>query len=204
MDTNEDVVIHIKQGDVYKKSENLDSAVSEYQKALRIEPDNPEALLKLGQVYELKGDREKEVAFHLLAQNAYEKAIAKEQDNAETHNSIISVGVKLGRIDELVKQYKEKLKKNPGNSIISDSVRKLATISLISIPPKTSVGKEKGGCSKIFLDYIFPFLGIIPLLLGTMLPKLKGLQTFGIFVVVTYLLYKLLSAKKPSKGKQWQ
>ncbi|MDD5688035.1 MAG: tetratricopeptide repeat protein [Elusimicrobia bacterium] len=203
MSTNEDVINHIKQGEIYKKENNLNSAISEYQKALKIEPENTEVLLKLGQIYEIKGDREKETAFYILAQNTYQKVLTKEPNNPEAHNSIISLGIKQSRIDELVKQYKEKLKKDPDNQILLDSVKRLTTISLVSIPPNVKGGSEKKGCAKIFLDYIFPFVGIIPLLLGTMIPKLKMLQSLGILILIIYLIYKFLTAKKPSKSKQW-
>lgn len=99
----------IKQGDIYKESGNFNSAISEYQKALKIEPADIEALTKLGQTYEIKGDREKEPAFYILALESYEKALAKEPADSGIHNLIIALGVKQGRIDELVKQYKKKL-----------------------------------------------------------------------------------------------
>ncbi len=203
MSNDEDVLIHIKQGDGYRKSGDLDLAISEYQKALKIDAANPQALLKLGQIYEIKGDKEKEVAFYLLSQSAYEKAVIKEPDNPEIHNSIISLAVKQGRIDELVKIYKEKLAKNPNNTVLMEAVRKLATISMVSIPPTVKGGMEKGGCAKIFLDYIFPFAGIIPLLLGTMVPSLKILQPLGIIIVIAYLIYKFSTAKKSDKHNKW-
>ncbi|MEW6556526.1 MAG: tetratricopeptide repeat protein [Elusimicrobiota bacterium] len=200
---NEDVLVYIKQGDAYKIAGNITLAISEYQKALKIEPTNPTSLLKLGQVYETKGDTDKEQAFYLLAQNVYEKALLKEPNNPEIHNSIISLGVKQNRIDLLVKQYKEKLAKEPTNLVLVEAVRKLATISMVSIPPQVQIGSEKSGCAKIFIDYVFPFVGIIPLLLGVMIPKLKILQTPGIVIVVAYLIYKFSTAKKSTKSKQW-
>lgn len=200
--SEEDVLVHIKQGDAYKHSGSIDRAVSEYQKALKIDAGNPQALLKLGQVYEIKGETEKENAFFLLAQNAYEKAAAKEPNNYEIHNSIISLGVKQGRIDELVKQYKEKLAIKPDDTVLMEVVRKLATISLVSIPPQVNSKNDNGGCAKIFLDYVFPFGGIIPLLLGTMVPALKVLQPLGIIILIAYLIYKFASAKS-SKHKKW-
>lgn len=203
MSNGEDVFIHIKQGDTYKKTGSIELAISEYQKALKIDAANFQALLKLGQVYEIKGSKESEQAFFVLSQNVYEKAAQLEPNNPEIHNSIISLSVKQGRVDELVKIYKEKLAKNPNNTVLMEAVRKLATISMVSIPPTVKGGVEKGGCAKIFLDYIFPFSGIIPLLLGTMIPSLKILQSLGIIIVVAYLVYKFLTAKKSDKHKKW-
>ncbi len=203
MSNGKDVLIHIKQGDAYRQTGSTDLAISEYQKALKIDAANLQALLKLGLVYEIKGDIEKEHAFFILARHSYEKAAKLEPNNLEIHNSIISLGVKQGRIDELVKLYKEKLAKNPNNTVLMEAVRKLATISMVSIPPTVKGGTEKGGCAKIFLDYIFPFAGIIPLLLGTMIPFLRILQALGIIIIVAYLIYKFSTAKKSDKHKKW-
>ncbi|MDO8735063.1 MAG: tetratricopeptide repeat protein, partial [Elusimicrobiota bacterium] len=63
----EDVLIHIKQGDAYKKAGSIELAISEYQKALKTDATNPQALLKLGQAYEIKGDKESEQAFFVLS-----------------------------------------------------------------------------------------------------------------------------------------
>ena len=203
MSNGEDVLIHIKQGDAYKKAGSIELAISEYQKALKIDAANPQALLKLGLVYEIKGDTESEQAFFVLSRNVYEKAAQFEPNNPEIHNSIISLAVKQGRIDELVKLYKEKLAKNPNNTVLMEAVRKLATISMVSIPPTVKGGTEKGGCAKIFLDYVFPFGGIIPLLLGTMVPSLRILQPLGIIILVAYLIYKFSTSKKSDKHKKW-
>lgn len=202
MPTNEEVLAHIKQGDSLKDSGSLESAISEYQKAIKVESDNIEALSKLGLVYELKGDKDHEVAFFLLAQNAFEKVLAKEPGNIKIHDAIISLGIKQNRIDDLVKQYKEKLRQFPDNKIFSEALKKLTTISIVSIPPQTGGKSERKGCARIFLDYILPFIGIIPLLLGTMVPKLKVLQNLGIIIVIIYLVYKLSSAKKSRTNKQ--
>jgi len=203
MPNNEEFLTYIKLGDSYRHSDNLISAISEYKKALKIEPDNIEVLHKLGQVYEIKGDQEQEQAFYVLSQHIYEKIVLKDLNNADAHNALITIGIKQNRIDELIKQYKEKLSKYPDNQLISDLVKKLTTISFASIPSKSSGGSDRRGCAKIFLDYIFPFVGIVPLLIGTMIPKFKILQTLGILLLLAYLLYKFLTAKKSVKRKQW-
>src|SRR3989339_304207 len=199
MPTNEEILTYIKQGDSFKQSDNLTAAISEFQKALKIAPDNVEVLYKLDQIYEIKGDQEEESAFYVLSQHAYEKVVTKDPNNAEAHNALITLGVKQNRIDELIKLYKEKLTKYPDNKIIADSVKKLTTISFVSIPPSSTDRGDRRGCAKIFLDYIFPFIGIVPLLLGTMIPKIKILQSLGIIILLTYLLYKFSTAKKSSK-----
>lgn len=205
MSNNKIVASHIKQGDAYKKSGDFNSAISEYQKALKIEPASIEALIKLAQTYEIKGDQEKEPAFYILAQEACEKAIAKEPSNSEIHNLVIALGVKQGRIDELVKYYEKKLQKNPGNQALIKAVKDLEVISLVSIPSQTSDIKTKGGCSKFLLDFVFPFSGTACFLFGLMLPKLKGLLPLGAMMLTIYLIYKFLYVIKSvkSKHKKW-
>ncbi|MFH1541454.1 MAG: tetratricopeptide repeat protein [Elusimicrobiota bacterium] len=200
---SEDIGIHIKNGDVYKKVGSIELSISEYQKALKIDITNPQALHKLGQAYEIKGDIEKENTFFLLAQDAYEKALSKEPNNPEIYNSIISLGIKQERIDELVKQCETKLVKDSNNAVLIKVVKELVAISLLSIPPLVENETQKGGCAKNFLDYVFPFCGVIPLLLGTMIARLKILQLLGIMILAVYLIYKFLTAKKSSKYKKW-
>ncbi|MBN1383444.1 MAG: tetratricopeptide repeat protein [Elusimicrobia bacterium] len=184
-----------------EKSNNINHEISKYHKALQIDPDNIEALIKLGQTYETKGDTEKEPSFYVLAQESYEKAIAKKPSDFKIHNLIITLSVKQGRSNELLKQYEKKLHENPNDQTIAKSVKILTAISLASIPPRTSYIKPKGEYSKIVLDYILPYAGIGCAVLGFTVPALRAVGMLGIFILALYIMYKLLFILKSAKNK---
>lgn len=99
---------HIQQGRRYFFREDFKKAISEFNKALEVEPDNIEAFSYLGHLYFSKEDFEK-------AASEFNKVLEVDPDNIE---AIISVGHAyrvLKQYDDAEKYFKLACKKDPDN-----------------------------------------------------------------------------------------
>ena len=86
---------HIDQGIEYAEQGRLDEAIAEFQKAIELKPDDPDAHRNLGTVYGEQGKEEEAAA-------AYEKAIELDPDFGEAYGDLAGIYTRLGRLSEAV------------------------------------------------------------------------------------------------------
>ena len=105
-DTATEVKRHLEKGSSFLQEEKPDSAISEYQEAIRLRPDFAEAHLGLGAAYGMKG-------LHDLEIRQYEEALRLRPDFAEAHFALGSVYKEQGQHDLAIGQYGEAIKLKP-------------------------------------------------------------------------------------------
>jgi len=89
-------------GVAYKKAELLDKALREYRKALKLQPDYPEAHYNLANIYNIKGHLQEAI-------DEYSKALRLKPDYAEVYNNLGIVYGKKGWFDMAIEEFKRAL-----------------------------------------------------------------------------------------------
>jgi len=204
---------HCRRGEVLYRQGVWEQALLEFRRAADARPEDPDIYLRIGQAYERKGSSENERAFQLLAMENFRKAISMQPSNAPAHDGLIALGVKMGILDELVADYKEKSLQDPQNHIISEGLKKLQAISFMSIPEGRGAQKEKGFMARFLLDIAFPFVTSALFLGGILVHQFfpnfrlhavaKPLAFIGGFLLLIFLFYKFLSFRGVNKRSQW-
>ena len=114
-----------EKGNQSQKDGNFESAMSHYQKALRIEPDFYPALNNLGVLYE----RQKE---HAQAETALLQSLQVNADDAEAYINLGHVLYEQGRYQTAIERLQEGLKRSPqspmGHFFLGSSYLKLGDL----------------------------------------------------------------------------
>ena len=107
MSPNKSSDLHFRLGLVYSDMNQPESAVSQYQSALRDDPQNPDALGNLGFAY-LEAGRLSEALSHLT------KAVQLSPSNPDRHNMLGLAYLEAGRVKEAEKSFRKALDLSPG------------------------------------------------------------------------------------------
>ena len=124
----------VSSGDSCRENNNLDRALHYYNQALRIEPSSAEINRKLAETYLLKAESGKDNSktFCRLAMECCRRVIAAEPANESAHNQLIVLAKKLCLMDEVISEYKEKIKKEQNEELTSLYNKCIKEISLLS------------------------------------------------------------------------
>lgn len=106
---------YIGLGSMHQMKNEFDEAERLFKKALEIEPNHPDAHLRLAVIYEAQ-EKWQEAA------DSYEIGLKRSPDNAQAHNNLGAVYEELGRADEAIKQYEEALRLVPDNSVVKNNL----------------------------------------------------------------------------------
>jgi SpoVK/Ycf46/Vps4 family AAA+-type ATPase len=140
----------VEKGDKFFENEEWDKALTNYEKALKIEPDCAYILYSIGATYSWKDDDDQAVAW-------YKKALAENEDygecveslinalsrlekykeilryaqkmediGTENHNVLNNIGIsyyELGDYDHALDYYKRALKFDPKNEVIKNNIK---------------------------------------------------------------------------------
>ncbi len=98
----------LKLGNVYLNSGMLDDALKEYEKSLKIQPNNARVHYALGNIYQKKGEIDK-------AEKAYEKAIGISPKYLKAHESLARLYEERGEQEKAIRAVKEAVKISPKN-----------------------------------------------------------------------------------------
>ena len=90
---------YLKKGDDFSASGEIDKAVMSYNKALEYSAGDEDIYLKLGNAYNKNNDKK--------AATAYMKALTFNFYNDKTHNMLIALYSKYGRLADLKKWYEQ-------------------------------------------------------------------------------------------------
>lgn len=101
---------------LYQQKNQLGDAERIYQKALALEPDNPDAWFRLGVLYQGQSKWQE-------AADAFEHSLKKNPDFSQAHNNLGLVYEELGRGEEALRQYEEALRLEPENSVLRENLR---------------------------------------------------------------------------------
>jgi tetratricopeptide (TPR) repeat protein len=98
---------HMDLGMEYYEQGKLDEAIAEFQAAIELKPDNPDAHRNLGSAYGEQGKWEEAAA-------AYEQTIKLAPDFGEAYGDLAGVYVNLGRLSEAIATGEKAIELAPG------------------------------------------------------------------------------------------
>jgi len=196
------------------KNQDYETAIKDFKKAIHRNNEDPSLYYSLGLSYERKGIHEKEEAFLKMAWDSYITAFYKNLFENDVVDGLIRIAAKLARFDELVRIIKEKIKLFPDSSELKEALKKVSTVSMLSIPDvKQSSSKETGLLYRILIDYLMPVSGIFLLLLGGLIPKYAPrsilnrfssvMVCIGLLLFLFYFFIKLIKTPQRTKRKNW-
>jgi tetratricopeptide (TPR) repeat protein len=98
--------VHFGLGNVLLQRGNVDEAITQYQKALQIEPDYAEAHDNLGTLFVRMGRVEEGIA-------QFQKALRIQPDYAGAHDNLGAALLQTGKVDEAIAQFQKALQTMP-------------------------------------------------------------------------------------------
>jgi len=107
--TSDNSIGHYNLGNALFQKGDVDEAITQYQKALQINPDYMEAHYNLGCALIQKGRMDEAII-------QYQKALQINPDNAEVHYNLGCALLQKGRMDEAITQYQKVLQIEPDNA----------------------------------------------------------------------------------------
>ncbi|NEP44372.1 MAG: tetratricopeptide repeat protein, partial [Okeania sp. SIO2H7] len=96
---------HYNLGKVLEQKGELIEAIAHYQKAIEIEPKNPEIYNSLGDIFQKKGDLEAGI-------KAYQKATEIEPNFWEVHHKLGNCWQEVGNLDDALVAYQKSIELN--------------------------------------------------------------------------------------------
>lgn len=125
-----------QKGLSFKKSGDLDSALTEFRRAVLLNPDHFEAQMETGRLCKLRARTEPIYYRHTF--EAFHSAAKLNLTHTEAHDEYITAAQKLERLDELLQEYDTWIKFNPDNPLLARCRKNIVTISMALIPDKGS------------------------------------------------------------------
>ncbi len=115
------VRVHLQLAGQLFQATRYDEAISEYKRILQISPKETEALLGLGQSYEVQGDLDSAI-------ESYRSLLELQPDNQRLRDQLIALYYKADRVDEAVKEAEKSSTFAPANQ---DVQKRLAILYLV-------------------------------------------------------------------------
>jgi len=94
---------HQNLGDAYRKTGDMDKAITEWQTAIRLYPLHPEANNSLANIALMQGDYQEAV-------HRYRLALKGRPENSESHYNLAMALERLGNTEEAISHYREFIK----------------------------------------------------------------------------------------------
>lgn len=99
LDRDDAYASYLKKGDDFSDAGDLEKAILSYRKALEYNTGDEDTFIKLGNAYNKKGDKQ--------AASMYMKALSFNFYNDKTHNMLIALYSRYGRLDDLKNWYSQ-------------------------------------------------------------------------------------------------
>jgi len=194
---------HYNNAERDRKNRLWESAISHYNSALRLFPNNPESHLGIGKSYEgLNSGREGE-AYLTMALDHYRVSLTHKSDLTEAHDAYITLMIRMGRSDELIREYQARSKEHPEQLIFQTCLKKIRTLLLLSLEPSSSSSAPNPHkMTRVVLNAFVPITSLLCLLISFAL-KMNGgsivqskfssvlLKASG-FLFAVFVVYKVI------------
>lgn len=191
-----------QKGDDARKRQVWEVAIESYQAALKIKPHDTRTRLGLGRSYEGKSRERDFHVFLTLAMEQYRQALRDDPGLIEAHEALLSSAARLHQLDEILEEYRVRLKKDPENGILKGCVKKIETMLLMDVRPSSEQTPQPHRLTRVVMDWGLPLLGF-GCLLGLVICRLHAqaqwsanisifLQRLGFFCFILYFVYKLI------------
>ena len=162
---------HYKLGVDFAKRREFSGAISEYQKALAINPNYADAHCKLGVAYRYQGKLDEAIA-------SYQKAIAIEPDYVKAHNNLGYAYSKQGKYDLAIESHQKAISIKPDyaaahyNLAHAYSLKGEKNLSMESLQKAISLDRsiDRSVIEATKMDSDFDnirFISFVPLILGS-------------------------------------
>jgi tetratricopeptide (TPR) repeat protein len=105
-----------EQGNELARKDEDQAAAEIFQKAISLDPDFPEAHLRLAMSFEVLGKKDEAQEEYKKAAEAYQKFVRRNQKDAKAHFNMGLAYNRLGKPEESVKAFRQAVKLEPENS----------------------------------------------------------------------------------------
>ncbi len=189
-----------RKGKNFLKERDYKSAIREFKKAIRLEENDPEAYLYLSRAYLKYGLKEEEPTFIRLAEDAVRHAVMIDPFESKYHDSLIEISAKLGKLDGLSTEYREKINIGNHTEFYKNLLKKISTISILSIPEarKSKKGKKKG---RVLINYIVMPVVVSAIVSIFLVEKLNMLRLPAVLILAGFIIFKIATRPKSRIGK---
>jgi tetratricopeptide (TPR) repeat protein len=206
LDREDAYASYMTKGDAAQAAGELDKALLSYKKALEYSAGTEDLFLKLGNIYNKKADKQ--------AASMYMKALSYNFYNDNTHNMLIMLYSKYGKLEDLKRWYEQSRAKADPDFIdkyikIIENVRFFTTKADIKIPV-TNQDKLGGVFMESMKKYMVMniVLGIVLFVIGLAITagvvfKLNAsiiMLVSGVFLVVSIAI--VLFSRRRKTGKK--
>ena len=176
---------HLSDGDP-------DGAIHYFNLALRKEPSAPAVHLGLAQAFSLKAEKG-EAVYRVLALDALRKDAAADPFSEDVYGRLVLAAAKADKLGDLAVEYREKLKRDPGNEGLRKRLRHIYIISLLDREVRLpTVGYTPGLFLKVCFDCIILPLGTSIIIAANTLPKARPSMMIGVSFFIVYAVYRSL------------
>ncbi len=194
--------IAIEKGTEFLRYKEYDTAIRELKKAVRFDAENPKIYFLLAKAYLKLGESENSRPYFLLAEESVRKSLKLEEFNNDYHNLLISIKTKLGTLNELSIEYRNKILSKP-NPLYEEMLKKITTISLLSIP-QVERGKKSGRAKgAFFLNYVVMPLVVAGVLFVWLDPRYEMFRFPSLLIIIFYFTIKIISKPKSKASNKW-
>ncbi len=149
---------YYKKGLQLKASGQTDRALTEFRRAVLADASHGKSHFEIGLITKSKAAADP--YFLRYAYDAFKNAVRLDKANEQAHDQYIMVGQKMGKLDEIHREYDALAKSNPENPLYTRCAKNIVTLSMALIPDQVNIGSvgNSGGIRKILL---FTSLGMI-------------------------------------------
>jgi tetratricopeptide (TPR) repeat protein len=105
-----------EQANELARKDEDQAAADIYQKAISLDPDFPDAHLRLAMSFQVLGKKDEAEAEFKKAAEAYQKYVRQNQKDAKAHFNMGLAYNRLGKPEEAVKAFRQAVKLDPENS----------------------------------------------------------------------------------------
>lgn len=179
-----------------------EKAIRAYQRALKEAPGDVRLRLGLGRAYEGKSRDNDAQAFLLLAMEQYRLALQTDPRSQEAHDALLAATAKTDGLEDLLKEYRARLAKNPADELCRAAIRKMETLLLLRVKPPETAAPQASRFTWFLMERLLPVTGL-GLVLGSVLTRIKAGSPMahtlevaflrsGAFFLALFLVYKLL------------
>jgi tetratricopeptide (TPR) repeat protein len=149
---------YYQKGLTLKAAGQPDRALTEFRRAVLSDPSHANAHYEVGLLTKLKAGTEPH--FLRYAYEAFRNAAKLDLNNQQAHDQYIMMGQKMGRLDEIHREYDALAKAHPENPLFARCAKNIVTLSMALMPDQVNLSSS-GNTSGIRKVLLFSSIGLI-------------------------------------------
>ncbi len=161
------------QAEEARRRQVWEKAIRCYRFSLQKDPSRKDALRGLALSYEAKSLEPGYESYLSSAMEQYRKIIALDPACGPAHDGLLVAAAKSGLLDELMKEYKERIAAGGSVHAFRDAFRKMQTLLLLRAAPIKTAPPPVPPLLSLLFGLVAPGVGVLTLI-GAVLVRLKG------------------------------